>query len=140
MFRLYVGLQIFVGLTVSCQMAILKLMPEIANYTPPPTHTHIAPLLTVENILLCVKGTGVEDKWNELAFCLHVPSTVRDEFKRNYSTSTEKLSVSLKYFLQLHPYASWRSVIVALDKMREEKIADGIRSWAEPVSGIQLFT
>ena len=43
---------------------------------------------------------------------------------------------AISYWINTDPLASWRRLIRALDRMRETKVADSIRSNAEPLTGI----
>ncbi len=41
----------------------------------------------------------------------------------------------LTYFIEMHPFGSWRTVIWALDAIKEHSIADKIRNYAERIEG-----
>ena len=41
----------------------------------------------------------------------------------------------ISHWINTDPLASWRRLIVALDYMKQTKMADFIRSYAEPLTG-----
>ena len=71
---------------------------------------------------------------DRLGIYLGVPTLKRDEIKRQFSSVPQQVKAYINYFMEHDPVASWRAVIVALDKMREEA-ADAIRHLAEPITG-----
>ena len=97
----------------------------------------IGPDLTAANLLIAVKE--VKDKWDELGNFLLVPDTVRNRIRKQHSTSLDRLDAVIKYVLELHPYVSWRLFIRALDRLSKHDLADKIRSFAEPVTGIIIL-
>lgn len=82
---------------------------------------------------------GAEGEWERIGRWLLVPHSMRNKIEREYPTSAERLAAMFDYFLQLDPYVSWRSVIRALDGVRKHEIADMIREWAEPISGVYII-
>ena len=75
-----------------------------------------------------------------LGFWLGVPQSKLDEIKRQFSSDPQKRKKAyINYVMDHDPAASWRSVIVALDNIREKEAADKIRGLAEPVTGKSLF-
>ena len=72
---------------------------------------------------------------NELGRWLGVPESKRNAIKRQFSTVPQHVKAYINYFMEHDPVASWRAVIVALDRMGETKAADAIRHLAEPVTG-----
>ena len=66
---------------------------------------------------------------------LGVPNTTQGEIKRQFSSAPKQVKEYINYFMDHDPLASWRSVIVALDAMREKESADTIRHLAEPITG-----
>lgn len=76
-----------------------------------------------------VKDTDLLGKW------LRVPGFKRREINSHFPSMLQQRKQSIKYWMERDPLASWRSLIVALDKMRNKKAADAIRHLAEPVTG-----
>ena len=71
----------------------------------------------------------------DLGLFLGVPKSKREEIERQFLTVPQQVKAYINYFMEHDPVASWRAVIVALDRMREKKAADAIRHLAEPVTG-----
>ncbi len=81
--------------------------------------------LTVENVAR--KLIDIECNSKKLKFLgawLNTPSSER--------TTLHRL---LTYFIEMHPFGSWRTVIWALDAIEEQTIADKIRNYAERNEG-----
>ena len=72
---------------------------------------------------------------NDLGGWLGVPRTRREEIKRQFSSVPQRVKAYINYFMDHDPLASWRSVIVALDRMGEKEAADNIRHLAESITG-----
>ena len=80
---------------------------------------------------------------------LSIPFLSNEQYERQFLTIMDEetrrsqfLIISVSLFMDHDPQASWRSVIVALDAMREKELADRIRHLAEPITGdgsMQLF-
>ena len=70
-----------------------------------------------------------------LGIWLGVPDSKRDEIKKQFSSVLQQVKAYINYFVEHDPVASWRAVIVALDRMREKEAADAIRHLAEPITG-----
>ena len=75
----------------------------------------------------------VKNDW--LGVYLGVPDTRREEIKRQFSSVPQQVKAHINYFMDHDPLASWRSVIVVLDRMREKEVADKIRDLAESITG-----
>ena len=71
-----------------------------------------------------------------LADRLYIPQSKQDEIRRNFPDEMEQKRQAISYWINTDPLASWRRLITALDWMRETKVADSIRSNAEPLTGI----
>ena len=72
----------------------------------------------------------------DLGICLSVPPLKRVEIKRRFSSDPQQVKKAyINYFMDHDPLASWRRVIVSLDRMREKESADNIRHLAERVTG-----
>ena len=92
---------------------------------------------TTSNVQKAVER--VERAWGYaegLGFELRVPSSKRDEIKRQFSRLPQQKQALIKYWKDRNPRASWRSLIVTLDTMEEKRVADDIRHLAEPLSGV----
>ena len=70
-----------------------------------------------------------------LRYWLGVTGSKRDKIKRLFSNSRDQVKAYIDYFMEHDPVASWRAVVVALDAIREKKVADAIRHLAEPITG-----
>ena len=71
-----------------------------------------------------------------LADKLSIPRSKQDEIRHNFPDEMEQKRQAISYWINSDPLASWRRLITALDGMRETKVADSIRSNAEPLTGI----
>ena len=71
-----------------------------------------------------------------LADRLSIPQSKQDEIRRNFPDEMEQKRQAISYWINTDPLASWRRLITALDWMGETKVADSIRSNAEPLTGI----
>ena len=87
---------------------------------------------TTRNVQRAVREVKNTDR---LGFCLGVPPSKRDEILEQFSSVPQQVKAYINYFMEHDPVASWRAVIVALDRMREKEAADAIRHLAEPVTG-----
>ena len=76
-----------------------------------------------------VKDTDHLGRW------LGVPWAKQNEIKREFSSVPQQVKVYINYFMEHDPLASWRTVIVTLDRMGEKNAADAIRHLAEPLTG-----
>ena len=99
-------------------------------------HVHVGVAFTTSNAQKAVER--VERVWGglELAYSLRVPDSKRNEIKRQFSRLLQQKQALIKYWKDRNPRASWRSLIVTLDRMREKRVADDIRHLAEPLSGV----
>ena len=87
------------------------------------------------NVMRAVRE--VERWWGgALAFWLFIPQSKQDEIRRNFPDEMEQKRQAISYWINTDPLASWRRLITALDWMEETKVADSIRSNAEPLTGI----
>ena len=79
--------------------------------------------------------------WNvrdtdNLGICLRVPGRRREEIKSQFRGDRGQwVKKYVDYFMDHDPLASWRRVIVSLDRMEEKEAADKIRHLAEAVTG-----
>ena len=101
--------------------------------------TPVVPL-TPSNVMRAVRE--VEEWWGEfdLGGYLFIPELKRKEIRQNFPDEMDQKKQAISYWINTDPLASWRRLIRALDGMRETKLADSIRSNAEPLTGIQVCT
>ena len=97
---------------------------------------HVGVAFTTSNVQKAVER--VERVWGgvQLVYWLRVPPSKEDEIKRQFSRLPQQKQVLIKYWKDRNPRASWRSLIVTLDAMKEKRVADDIRHLAEPLSGV----
>ena len=84
------------------------------------------------NVLKAVQE--VEDT-DELGGWLRVPESKRKEIYAQFSSIPQQRKSLIQYWMERDPEASWRGLIVALDRMGEKTVADKLRHLAEPVTG-----
>ena len=82
--------------------------------------------------------------WEErgLGFWLLIPPSKREEIRQKFPDEMEQKKQLISHWINTDPLASWRRLIWALDHMKQKKMADSIRSYAEPLTGkerMQLF-
>ena len=92
--------------------------------------------LTPSNVMRAVRE--VERWWDDggLRRWLYIPWSKEEEIRQNFPHEMDQKKQAISYWISTDPLASWRRLITALDCMRETKLADSIRSNAEPVIGI----
>ena len=66
---------------------------------------------------------------------LGVPTSKRREIESQFSSVPQRRKALINSFFDHDPVASWRAVIVALERMGEKRVADELRHLAEPVTG-----
>ena len=84
------------------------------------------------NVLKAVQEVENTDR---LGSYLNIPDSKRQEISIHFSSEPQQKKQLIKYWMERDPLASWRTLIVSLDGMREKKAADAIRHLAEPVTG-----
>ena len=87
---------------------------------------------TTMNVLRAVREVENTDL---LGDWLGVPELKRREIANQFSSVPQQRKALINYFIDHDPVASWRAVIVALERMREKRVADELRYLAEPVTG-----
>ena len=94
--------------------------------------------LTPSNVMRALRELG-EWKWWEygLRYWLYIPHSKMTEIKQNFPNTIDQKKQFIYYWMQKDPLATWRRLINALYEMEETKLADSIRSNAEPLTGIQ---
>ena len=88
--------------------------------------------LTTKNVQRAVQEVKDTDS---LGHWLGVPLSIRKIIQSQFSSVPQQVNAYINYFMEHDPVASWRAVIVALDRMREKTTADAIRHLAEPITG-----
>ena len=96
-------------------------------------HVHVGVAFTISNAQKAVERVENVDS---LGLYLHVPLSKQDEIQRQFSRLPQQKQTLIKYWKDCNPRASWRSLIAALDAMKEKRAADDIRHLAEPLSGV----
>ena len=101
--------------------------------------TPVVPL-TPSNVMRAVRE--VKDWWGGrgLGYYLSIPQSKREEIRQNFPDEMDQKKQAISYWINTDPLASWRRLITQLDCLRETKLADSIRSNAEPLTGIQVCT
>ena len=94
--------------------------------------------LTPSNVMRALRELE-EGKWVEggLGDWLHIPTSKRGEIRRNFPNTIDQKKQCIYYWMQKDPLATWRRLINALYRMGQTKLADSIKSNAEPLTGIQ---
>ena len=82
--------------------------------------------MNVQRIVLKVKNIKDLGDW------LRIPYLTRE---RQFSSVAQQVKVYINHFMDHDPIASWRSVIVVLDAVKEKEVANNIRHLAEPITG-----
>ena len=79
----------------------------------------------------------VRDWWEEegLGYWLLIPRSKREEIRLKFQDEMEQKKQLISHWINTDPLASWRRLIWALDYMKQTKMADSIRSYAEPLAG-----
>ena len=93
--------------------------------------------LTTSNVLAVVRK--VKYWWGELTGWLYIPESKQKEIKANFPDELDQKKEAISYWINTDPLASWRRLIIALDKMRETELANSIRSNAEPLTGMCII-
>ena len=95
--------------------------------------------LIPSNVMRALRELG-EEKWWEglgLGYWLSIPQSKMTEIKQNFPNTIDQKKQFIYYWMKNDPLATWRRLINALYGIRETKLADSIRSNAEPLTGIQ---
>ena len=87
---------------------------------------------TPMNVLKAVQEVKDTD---DLGIQLQVPEEERKDIYAQFSGVPQQRKPLIQYWMERDPEASWRGVIVALDRMKEKTVADKLRHLAEPVTG-----
>ena len=92
--------------------------------------------LTPSNVMRTVRE--VERWWDDVGLrrWLYMPWSKEEEIRQNFPHEMDQKKQAISYWINTDPLASWRRLITALDAIGETKLADSIRSNAEPLTGI----
>ena len=94
--------------------------------------------LTPSNVMRALRELREGEWWERgLGDWLCIPQSKMDSIKQNFPNTMDQKKQFIYYWMQKDPLATWRRLINALYEMRETKLADSIRSNAEPFTGIQ---
>ena len=96
--------------------------------------------LTPSNVMRALSELEEGKWWGEydgLGYRLSIPQSKTDEIKQNFPNTIDQKEQFIYYWMQKDPMATWRRLINALYWTGETKLADSIRSNAEPLTGIQ---
>ena len=66
---------------------------------------------------------------------LEFPVTEGQRIERMHTSEKERKSAGVVFWVDCHPYASWRLLITQLDKERKHSLANQIVQYAEKVTG-----
>ena len=92
------------------------------------TSKHLMPLLK-----------GVRNWWGggRVFDALGVPESKQQEIREQCGSDEEKaVEKCIEWWLEHATDVSWRKIIYSLDRVGETAVADGLRQYAEPPSGI----
>ena len=97
--------------------------------------------LTPSNVMRALRELEDEMWWEYegLGRWLSIPQLKRKEIRRNFPNAIDQKKQRIYYWMQKDPLATWRRLINSLDGMGETKLADSVRSNAEPLTGIQYY-
>ena len=96
-------------------------------------HSLFTTALTHSNV---VKELSEVD-WGTLRYSiLELPPSERKGIEGMYASEEERKSAGVMYWMDHHPYASWRLLIARLDSKREHSLANRIYQYAEKVTGM----
>ena len=95
--------------------------------------------LTPSNVMRALRELEEGQWWKELGlgYRVRIPQCKMTEIKQNFPNTIDQKKQCIYYWMQKDPLATWRRLINALYWMDETKLADSIRSNAEPLTGIQ---
>ena len=69
--------------------------------------------------------------------CLRVPESKQQEIREQYGSDEDKaIEKCIEWWVEHATDVSWRKVIHSLYKAKESTLADSLRQYAEPPSGI----
>ena len=95
--------------------------------------------LTPSNVMRALRELGDWKWWGQygLGYRLSIPRSKMTEITQNFPNTIDQKKQFIYYWMQKDPLATWRRLINTLYEVGETKLADSIRSNAEPLTGIQ---
>lgn len=76
-----------------------------------------------------------EVEYEVLLLVLEIPSVSKTAIENKYTTTDERKSAAVHYFVHNHPYASWRLLILNFDQKYVSGVADKMSHLAEKLMG-----
>ena len=70
---------------------------------------------------------------------LDLPESQGERIERMYVSEEERKSEGVSFWVNNHPYASWRLLIVEFDEKQQHSVANQIHQYAEKVTGKQYM-
>ena len=70
---------------------------------------------------------------------LDLPESQGERIERIYVSEEEQKSEGVSFWVNNHPYASWRLLIVEFDEKQQHSVANQIHQYAEKVTGKQYL-
>ena len=78
-----------------------------------------------------------EVDWRTIRYrILELPLSQQGRIERMYASEEERKIAGVMYWVDHHPYASWRMLITQLDGEGEHSLANRIHQYAEKVTGM----
>ena len=99
--------------------------------------------LTTSNVLAVVrevKGWWSREGSESLTNWLCIPESNQKEIMANFPDEMDQKQQAISYWINTDPLASWRRLVIALDGVGEAELADSIRSNAEPLTGMCIYS
>ena len=95
--------------------------------------------LTPSNVMRALRELEEGKWWKVLGLgdYLYIHPSKKSEIKQNFPNTIDQKKQCIYYWMQTDPLATWKRLINALYWIGETKLADSIRSNAEPLTGIQ---
>ena len=96
--------------------------------------------LTSSNVMRALRELE-EGKWWEglgLGYWLSIPRSKMNKIRKKFPNTIDQRKQFIYYWIQNDPLATWRRLINALYGIKVTKLADSIRSNAEPLTGIHV--
>ena len=95
-----------------------------------------ATALTPNNVLKKLKEVDWETLCDIYSGILKLPHSQRERIERMYVSEEERKSGGVSFWVNNHPYSSWRLLIRELDRERKHSVANQIHQYAEKVTGM----
>ena len=66
---------------------------------------------------------------------LRVPGHVLSEIEKQHSTQADQTTATVQYWLSVDPKPSWRRLMMALHRSKENKAMNNVTPYIEPLAG-----